>query len=77
MIYPEYVEECPVCKGEGEYRQTYTAGCGNGSFMMTGPCSHCKHPDVFMKGLGYRMKDGSVVPPSVAVPLLMMASGIT
>lgn len=65
MDLPEYIEICPVCVGLGEYKQTYTAGCGMGTYRSVGPCSYCKNPNVFMRGLGYRMKDGSEVPLSV------------
>ena len=64
-ILPELVEVCPICNGAGEYRQTYTAGCGMGTYRALGPCDYCKHPSKFMKGLGYRMKDGGEVPLSV------------
>lgn len=62
---PELVEVCPVCKGTGEYEQWYNAGCGGGSYKSMGPCDWCKHPTVFMRGLGYRMKSGKEVPLSV------------
>lgn len=58
MKLPEYVEKCWRCEGKGEYKQSYTAGCGGGMFNMLGPCSFCSHPEAsFGKGLGYRMKD--------------------
>ena len=69
MGLPEYVEQCPVCNGSGEYEQHYTAGCGGGGYQSTGPCDYCKHPKGHlwnhMRGLGYRMKSGQPVPQSV------------
>ena len=65
MKLPELVEKCPMCGGKGEYKQTYTAGCGGGYYKSVGPCDFCSHPSLFFKGLGYRMKDGSSVPESV------------
>ena len=41
---------CPVCKGAGEYRQTYTAGCGMGSYQSTGSCDWCEGEGVLMNG---------------------------
>ena len=32
---------CDICKGHGEYKQTYTAGCGMGSYRSTGGCDYC------------------------------------
>jgi DnaJ-class molecular chaperone len=32
---------CEVCKGMGRYEQTYTAGCGMGSYQTMGPCTWC------------------------------------
>lgn len=37
----EKSNQCKVCKGEGKYRQTYTAGCGFGSFQSMGKCDYC------------------------------------
>lgn len=37
----DYLETCPFCAGEGRYKQTYTAGCGQGYFTMNGPCDYC------------------------------------
>lgn len=61
---PEYVEVCPVCKGEGEYIQYYSAGCGGGSYESVGPCDYCKTPGSY-KGLGFRMKASVSMPDSV------------
>lgn len=33
---------CGVCEGEGKYEQTYTQGCGMGSYRSKGMCDHCK-----------------------------------
>ena len=32
---------CPICAGHGEYRQTYTAGCGGGYHHLMGGCDYC------------------------------------
>lgn len=34
-------EICGLCDGEGSYLQTYTAGCGMGTYRMTGRCDCC------------------------------------
>lgn len=39
---PEFVRVCPLCKGEGKTEQTYTAGCGMGSYRSMGACEYCK-----------------------------------
>lgn len=49
LILPEYVTVCPMCKGEGEYPQTYTAGCGGGYYKTLGKCDYCD-------GMRYRYK---------------------
>lgn len=41
MALPEYVIDCPLCEGKGEYKQTYTAGCGGGYYQSMGPCEMC------------------------------------
>lgn len=33
---------CEVCKGAGEYEQTYIVGCGGGSYRSVGRCDWCK-----------------------------------
>ena len=38
--------ECEVCKGAGQYEQTYTIGCGMGSHQSLGKCAWCD-------GVGY------------------------
>ena len=50
----EYLETCRMCDGEGEYKQTYTAGCGGGYFSMMGPCAWCS-------GAGIRTINGGKV----------------
>jgi DnaJ-class molecular chaperone len=50
----DYLETCRMCAGEGAYNQTYTAGCGQGSFTMKGTCDHCG-------GTGIRTKHGGKV----------------
>lgn len=37
----DYLTTCPLCAGKGRYKQTYTAGCGQGYFTMEGPCDYC------------------------------------
>jgi len=37
----DYLETCYFCSGNGEYNQTYTAGCGGSYFTMKGRCDHC------------------------------------
>ena len=37
----DYLTTCYFCGGDGEYDQTYTAGCGGGYFTMKGLCGHC------------------------------------
>lgn len=32
---------CGMCDGAGEYRQTYTAGCGGGYYSSMGDCEYC------------------------------------
>ena len=54
----DYINTCYFCSGDGEYTQTYTAGCGGGYFRMKGPCDHCG-------GTGIRTTDGARVSPSV------------
>lgn len=54
----DYVQACGWCEGEGQYKQTYNAGCGQGYFDMMGPCGQCD-------GLGIRMVDRRPVPSSV------------
>lgn len=55
MALPEYIKICPLCDGAGEYRQTYTAGCGRGYYQSMGPCSMCG-PGEAWKGAGYVYK---------------------
>lgn len=38
---PDYVTLCGVCDGKGVYEQTYTAGCGMGSYRSSGKCGYC------------------------------------
>lgn len=38
----DYLKVCYFCSGDGEYEQTYTAGCGGGYYQMKGRCSHCE-----------------------------------
>lgn len=42
----DYLEKCPSCDGNGRYRQTYTAGCGQGYFTMNGPCDRCQETGI-------------------------------
>lgn len=32
---------CPLCRGEGQREQTYTAGCGGGYYRSMGGCEYC------------------------------------
>lgn len=52
-----YVTLCVLCSGKGEREQSYTIGCGMGSYSSVGCCDYCK-------GSGVRMKDGKDVPVS-------------
>lgn len=58
-LVPEYAEPCGVCEGSGEYPQTYTAGCGMGTYRHRGPCDYCRET-----GLLYR---GTLKPPPDSV----------
>lgn len=72
---PEYVEPCWCCKGEGEYSQRYTAGCGGGYYNSTGPCDYCKPKDNrhHWKGIGYVYKhNNEAVPESVMIQIKRM-----
>lgn len=42
LILPEYVTPCPLCGGEGQRLQTYTAGCGGGYYKSMGRCDLCE-----------------------------------
>ncbi len=57
---------CPVCAGQGTYRQTYTAGCGGGHFSMPGPCDCCGETGL--------MQNGRPAPDSVVHQVLVAAS---
>lgn len=50
----DYLVPCTMCGGEGEYEQTYTAGCGGGYFQMKGTCDWCA-------GAGIRTINGGKV----------------
>lgn len=41
---------CGVCSGRGQYRKTYTAGCGGGHFSMPGPCDCCEETGLLQNG---------------------------
>jgi hypothetical protein len=32
---------CPLCNGEGQYRQVYNLGCGQGMTRSLGGCDYC------------------------------------
>lgn len=32
---------CEICDGRGEYKQTYTHGCGRGYYSSMGSCDYC------------------------------------
>jgi hypothetical protein len=41
-MHPDFTGRlCPICEGLGNYRQSYTAGCGGGYYRSTGPCDYC------------------------------------
>lgn len=42
MNLPAPFTTCSRCNGAGEYRQTYTIGCGGGYFSMNGRCDSCE-----------------------------------
>lgn len=75
---PEYVIPCWACKGEGEYKQTYNAGCGGGYYNSTGPCEHCMQEGRHSwKGCGYVYKwddryKNAGVPESVMIQIERM-----
>lgn len=48
---------CEVCKGHGRYEQTYTVGCGMGSYLSMGRCGWCSGKGV--------MQGREVAPESV------------
>lgn len=50
-------QECRVCKGKGEYEQTYTIGCGYGSYQSVGRCDYCG-------GTGKKKVEVEATPPS-------------
>lgn len=50
----DYLVTCEMCAGNGEYEQTYTAGCGGGYFRMKGRCDYCA-------GTGIRTINGGMV----------------
>lgn len=37
----DYLQKCFCCDGNGEYEQTYTVGCGGGTYRSTGRCDYC------------------------------------
>jgi len=51
---------CFMCQGQGQYEQTYTAGCGGGYYKATGPCDCCG-------STGLRQGDGYSSPAPVSV----------
>jgi len=54
---PEYVRLCPMCKGAGEYEQTYNLGCGMGFMPLEGGCEICgKYKRYGQLGPGYVYK---------------------
>lgn len=42
ITLPPHIALCGICNGKGQYEQTYTAGCGMGSFRSVGRCDHCE-----------------------------------
>lgn len=55
---PEYVRQCGVCSGHGVYKQTYTVGCGGGSYQSEGCCDWCH-------GIGLRIDEDSGLPHKI------------
>lgn len=58
----DYIKTCTMCGGEGEYPQTYTAGCGGGYFTMNATCHGCD-------GAGIRKTNNEKVPTSVLLQI--------
>lgn len=55
-------ELCDVCKGRGEYEQTFTNGCGMGYSRMRSGCDYCD-------GTGM-LQGGKAAPASVREQVL-------
>lgn len=60
---PEYLRRCGVCDGDGCYDQTFTAGCGMGSYKMVADCDYCH-------GAGIVYECGDPLTASVIAQLL-------
>lgn len=75
---PEYVKECDMCHGTGEYEQTYGVGCGGGRYRSMGKCDYCsREDDYYYKGVGYVYKNdtrwrNAGVPESVMDQIIRM-----
>lgn len=62
---------CPVCDGHGQYRQTYNAGCGMGTYQSMGGCDHCDGTGLVWKSAnGW----GKAAPESVRNQVLVAAT---
>lgn len=64
------IKRCLVCKGAGDFEQTYTIGCGMGTHKSLGPCDWCEHPHRSMKGAGYTLFNGDPLPDDMVVKLV-------
>ena len=67
---PSLVEICPLCKGEGQYRQTYNAGCGQGMFETIGRCDCCMGHRFLMK----KLKREARIPTSSVINQIQIAN---
>jgi DnaJ-class molecular chaperone len=65
MKLPDLVRVCKVCNGDGQYEQTYNAGCGFGLYRSMGRCDFCR-------GQGYVYLNGEPIPISVTNQIKVM-----
>lgn len=40
---------CYVCRGQGQYKQMYTAGCGGGYYSSMGECEYCERTGLLIE----------------------------
>lgn len=64
---PTLVYACSVCKGMGQYEQSYNAGCGFGMYRSMGPCDFCQ-------STGFRYHNGTPIPKSVLNQIIVTNS---
>lgn len=62
-----YAKVCPICQGEGQHEQLYTAGCGGGYFKSMGGCDYCE---------GHGLLQGTKPAPSSVVVQVVNAGQI-